>query len=110
MIRTVETIRCSLRFGDGGIPRVVAYPFAKIVIDGDHLSFSGGVFGRQVRELTRSQVVRSERTQRGVRWFADGFDQPWVTASLFPARFLRRLERHGFRVDGPIVPSRWNTI
>jgi hypothetical protein len=107
-------LRCSLRFlRDGGFPEVIGFPFARMDIYEDTLAFSGGrglPFGRPRWTVRRDQILKLERTQHGVRFYADGFDNPWVAASLFPERFLTKLRQHGIVVEGPITPSKWNSI
>ena len=119
MVKRTESshvrLRCSLRFvGDSGSPEVIGFPFARLDICGDTLAFFGGhglPFGRPRWTIRRDQISRLERTQNGVRFYAEGFDSPWVVASLFPHRFLAKLRKHGVVVaEGPIVPSKWNSI
>lgn len=112
--RSRTRLRCSLRYArEGGFPEVIGFPFARLDIDDDSLTFSGGrlvPFGRPHWTVRRDQITKLEPTSRGVRFYADGFSTPWVVASLFPRRFLAKLRRHGIVAEGPVVPSRWNTI
>ena len=119
MVNEVESasgtrLRCSLRFvREGGFPEVVGFPFARLDIHGDALPFSGGgllPFGRPRWTVRRDQVTKLERTQNGVRFYAEGFDNPWVVASLVPKRFLAKLREHGLVVEGQVIPSKWNSI
>lgn len=107
-------LRCSLRFlRDGGFVEVIGFPFARLDIDEDTLAFSGSrglPFGRPLWAVRRDEITRLERTQNGVRFYAEGFDNPWVVASLFPRRFLAKLRQHGIVAEGPVVPSNWNSI
>jgi|SRR5579875_1260003 len=106
-------LRSSLRYVPAsGFPAVVAFPFARIDFYADALVFSaawGVPFGRPKWSVDREKIQRVQRTRRGVRFYADGFKDPWVVASLFPKYFLRRLAEQGIVPDDPIVQSRWNT-
>ena len=96
-----------------GFPEVVGFPFARIDFYADTLVFSVGrgvPFGRPRWSVDRRKILRVEPTQRGVRFYAEGFKEPWVTASLFPRYFLRKLAQEGIIPEGPVVPTRWNTI
>ena len=111
---THARLRCSLRFSrDGGFPEVIGFPFARIDISEDTLAFSSGrrlPFGRRQWTVRRDQITKLERTQHGVRFYADGIQSPWVVASLFPRRFLAKLRAHGIVADGPVVSSKWDSI
>ena len=92
---------------------MIGFPFARLDIHEDTLAFSGGrglPFGRPRWTVRRDQITKLERTQHGVRFYAEGFDNPWVVASLFPRRFLAKLRQHGIVAEGPVVPSKWNSI
>jgi hypothetical protein len=103
-----------LRFRrDGGPPEVIGFPFARLEIQEDSLSFSGArwlPFGRPHWTISRDKITKVERSRNGVRFYADGIPSPWVAGSLFPRRFLEQLRQHGIVVEGPVVPSKWNTI
>lgn len=107
-------LRCSLRFrGRKGRPVVVGYPFARMEIDGNTLTFTTGrmaIFDRASWSVKRNQIKKIQQTQRGVRFFAEGFDDPWVVASLFTATFLSKLREQKIEPRGIIVPSTWDTI
>lgn len=107
-------LRSSLRYmPPSGFPAVVGFPFARIDFRADTLVFSVGrgvPFERPHWSVDKNKIQRIERTQRGVRFYAEGFEHPWVVASLFPRYFLRELAKQGIVPDGPVVPSRWNTI
>lgn len=107
-------LRCSLRFvAEGGFPDVIGFPFARLEIDEDILTFSAGravPFRRPRWTVRRDQITKLERTQHGVRFYAEGFDSPWVVASLFPGRFLAKLSVHGIIAKGPVIPTRWDSI
>ena len=94
------------------LPRGIGFPFARIDIDDDGLAFSGVRLPpfRPRWTVPRDRITALERTQRGVRFCADGFDNPWVVTSLLPRRFLAELRQHGIVAEGPVVPSRWNSI
>ena len=106
-------MRSSLRYSpDGGFPWVIGFPFARLDIAADTLTFSAGLvpFGRPRWTVSRDKVTKIERTQNGVRFYAEGFDNPWVVASLFPNHFLAKLRECGIVPEGPVIPTRWNTI
>ena len=107
-------LRSSLRYSrDGGFPRLIGFPFARLDIDGDTLTFSAGhlvPFGRPQWIVSRDKITKIERTQNGLRFYAEGFDNPWVVASLFPGRFLAKLRECGIVPEGPVTPSKWNSI
>ena len=111
-------VRSSLRYmARSGFPEVIGWPFSRIDIYDDVLVFSVGrgvpfqrALGSPDLRVRRDQIRKVERTQRGVRFYADGFEDPWVTASIFAKYFLRRLAENGIVPEGPIVPSRWDTI
>jgi hypothetical protein len=106
-------LRSSLRYSrDGGLPRVIGFPFARVDIEEDTLTFSAGrlVPGRPQWTVSREKVTKIEQTQNGVRFYAEGFDDPWVTASLFPKRFLAKLRDCGIVPQGPVMPTKWNSI
>ena len=112
-VKSSIRLRCSLRFSRrGGFREVIGFPFARLDIDDDSLAFSGPRLlpFRPRWTVPRDQITTLERTQRGVRFYAQGFDNPWVVASLFPRRFLAKLRQHGIVAQGPVVPSRWNSI
>lgn len=108
-------LRSSLRYAPApeAFPTVVGWPFAWIESSEECLAFGTGMFAPFRRErwrVERDKISRVERTQGGVRFYAEGFPDPWVTASLFPNRFLRRLRELGIESDGPIQPSTWTKI
>lgn len=107
-------LRCSLRYrSDGSFPIVIGFPFARLDIDGDNLRFSAGrlvPFHRPRWQVSRSQITKIEHTQQGVRFYAAGFNDPWSVASIFPRHLLRKLSENGIVVDGPIIPTTWNSI
>ncbi len=97
-------------------PTVIGWPFAWIRFFDEEIEFSGGFlmptfippFSRPSFRVKRSSITKIERTQHGIRIFASGFDDPWVVASLFPKKFIRKLRDNGLDVpDGPIVRSTW---
>ena len=108
------TLRCSLMYAPehGSPPVVVGWPFATMTIAGDRLTFASGrlVPGRRQFQVARSDIRRIEPTQRGIRLYAAGFDDPWVVASLFKSHFLVKLREGGIEPTGPVVPSTWSTI
>jgi hypothetical protein len=107
-------LRSSLRYSpDGGIPRLIGFPFARLDIAADTLTFSAGhlvPFGRPQWTVSRDKIMKIERAQNGVRFYAEGFDNPWVVASPFRSRFLAKLLECGIVPEGPVIPVRWNTI
>jgi hypothetical protein len=106
-------LRSSLRYSWNGVPTVIGFPFARLDIEADTLTFSAGhlvPFDRPHWTVSRDRIKKIERTQMGVRFYAEGFRDPWVVASLFPTRFLARLREYGIVPEGPVIPSRWNTI
>ena len=81
-------------------------------MSGDSMTFGAGClvpFHRASWRVQREKVSRVERTHRGVRFYAEGFADPWVAASLFSDRFLRRLRELGIDPEGPPRPSTWTT-
>jgi hypothetical protein len=114
-------IRSSLRYMPvhGTLPCTIGWPFAWIRFSDEVIEFSAGhivpsfipPFGRPSFRVARSSITKIERTQNGVRIFASGFDDPWVVASLFTKRFLRKLRENGLDIpDEPIIRSKWFTI
>lgn len=107
-------LRTSLRYSrKGGFPTLIGYPFARLDIEDDTLTFSAGhfvPFSRPQWSVRRDAITRIERTQNGVRFYAMGFDNPWVIASFFPGRFLTKLRENGIVAEGPPIPSKWNSI
>lgn len=109
-------IRCSLRYAanPGSGPTLIGWPFAWMEITADSVVFAAGrlvPFGRPRWEMRRVAVTKIERTRGGVRFFAEGFSDPWIAGSLFPRRFFKRLADAGIDIpDGPIVPTGWDTI
>jgi hypothetical protein len=107
-------LRSSLRYSrEGGFPVLIGFPFARLDIEDDTLTFSANRLvpsGRPRWSVRRDKITKIERTQNGLRFYAEGFDNPWVVASLFPSRFLAKLREHGIVAEGPIVPSKWNSI
>ena len=114
-------IRSSLRYVSvhGAPPTTIGWPFACIQFADDVIEFCGGHAvpsfippnGRPSFRVDRGSIRKIERTQSGVRIFASGFDDPWVVASLFPRRFLRKLRENGLDVpDGPVIRSSWNGL
>jgi hypothetical protein len=92
---------------------LIGFPFARLDIAADTLTFSTGhsaLWGGPQWTVSRDKITKIERTQNGVRFYAEGFDNPWVVASLFPKRFLAKLRECGIVPEGPIIPSKWNTI
>ena len=83
-----------------------------MTIADDCLTFASGrlVPGRRQWQVCRSDIQRIEPTQRGIRLYAAGFDDPWVVASLFKRRFLVKLREGGIEPSGPVAPSTWTTI
>ncbi len=107
-------LRCSLRYAkEHGSPSViVGWPFASMTIADDYLTFASGrlVPGRKQWQVSRLDIQRIEPTQRGIRLYAAGFDDPWVVASLLKRRFLAKLREGGIEPIGPVVPSTWTNI
>ncbi len=107
-------VRCSLRFAKehGSPPVIVGWPLATMTIGDDSLTFASGrlVPGRRRWHVRREDLQRIEPTQRGIRLYAAGFDDPWVVASLFTRRFLEKLREGGIEPTGPVIPSTWTTI
>ena len=106
-------LRSSLRYSfDGGFPRLIGFPFARLDIATDTLTFSARhmPFGSPRWTVSRAKITKIERTQNGVRFYAEGFDNPWVVASPFTNRFLTKLRECGIVPEGPVIPVRWNTI
>ena len=111
-------LRVALRYvGLSGFPAVVGWPLARIEIHDEVLVFAvprvlpfRSIAGNPCRTVRRDKIKKIERTQYGVRFYADGFEDPWVIASIFPRRLLRRLAENGVVPSGPIVRSRWGTI
>jgi hypothetical protein len=96
-----------------GFPEVIGFPFARIDFYPDILVFSAGrgvPFGRPHWSVARDKIWKIERTQHGVRFYAEGFKDPWVAGSLFPTHFMKKLIEQGIVPEGPVIPSRWNTI
>jgi hypothetical protein len=110
--RSFTRLRCSLKYSPrGGFPVLIGYPFARLDIYDDRLTFSAGRLLSVPRwTVQRDRITKLERTQRGVRFYAEGFDSPWLVASFFRDSFLDRLREHGIVAEGPIVPSTWTTI
>lgn len=107
-------LRSSLRYSrDGGFPRLIGFPFARLDIAADTLTFSAGYlvpFSRPRWTVSRDKITKIERTQNGLRFYAEGFDNPWVVASLFPNRFLAKLREFGIVPEGPVTPTKWYSI
>ena len=107
-------MRSSLRYAKhrGGPPTVIGWPFARVSIKDGQLVFSSSrlVPGRVSWQVNRSQIQRVEPTEHGVRFYAEGFDGPWIVGSLFPKRLLSKLRKGGVEPSGPVVPTTWNTI
>ena len=76
------------------------------------LLFSSGrlVPGRVSWQFSRSQIQRVEPTKKGVRFYAEVVDGPWIVGSLFPKHLLSRLRKGGIEPSGPVVPTTWNTV
>ncbi|MHB8498907.1 MAG: hypothetical protein ACYDES_13160 [Acidimicrobiales bacterium] len=107
-------LRSSLRYAPahGAFPTVVGWPFAWIEVAAETLTFSTGrlVPGGVRWTVNRSDITRIEATQHGLRFYAAGIPEPWVTASLFPRHFLKRLKGVGIEPNAPMRPTKWNTI
>jgi hypothetical protein len=109
-------IRCSLRYAPnpGSGPTLVGWPFAWMEITADSVTFSAGrlvPFGRPRWEVRKAAITKLERTRGGLRFFAEGFSDPWIAGSLFPERFFKKLADAGIAMpDGPIVPTGWDAI
>lgn len=112
----VMRIRCSLRYVSfhGVWPTLIGWPFAWIRFSDDAIEFSSGrlaqslipPFGRPYFRVDRSSITMIERTQKGVRIFASGLDDPLVVASVFPSQCLRKLRDNGLDIpNGPIIRS-----
>jgi hypothetical protein len=111
-----QRLRCSLRYfpePGGGPPTTVGWPFAWLEVSEGNLTVAAGrlvPFGRPRWTVPVDRITRVEPTQQAVRFFADGFHDPWVIASLFPNRLLATLARFGIHPEGPTKPSTWNTL
>lgn len=108
-------LRCSLRYmSSGGFPMLIGFPFARLDISEDELTFSAGFivpFHRPRWTIKRSQISKLERTQGGgVRFYANGNPSPWVIGSLFPKYFVKKLKNNGIVANGPIIPTTWKSI
>ena len=84
-------MRCSLRSAPapGAFPTLIGWPFAWIEVSDQSLTFSAGrlvQFGRPRWQARRDQMTKTERTANGVRFFAEGFRDPWVDQGRFQAR------------------------
>src|SRR5882757_10029113 len=85
-------LRVALRYmGLSGFPAVVGWPLARLEIHDEVLVFAvprflpfRSITGTPGRTVRRDTIKKIERTQHGVRFYADGFDDPWVIASIFP--------------------------
>ncbi len=110
--RPFTRLRCSLKYSPhGGFPELIGYPFARLDIYDDRLTFSAArLLGVPRWTVQRDQITKLERTQKGVRFYAKGFDSPWLVASFFEDRFLGKLREHGIVAEGPVVRSTWTTI
>jgi hypothetical protein len=108
-------VRSSLRYATapGAFPTVVGWPFAWIEVGPELLTFSSGrlvPFGRVRWSVRRDDITKVERTQNGLRFYAEGFPDPWVVASMLRGHFLRRLADLGIEAQGAVRPSTWKTI
>jgi hypothetical protein len=109
-------MRCAIRYftaPDGGPIAIVGWPFGWLEVTDSQLTVAAGrlvPFGRPRWSVPREGIARVEPTQRGVRFFTDGFRDPWVVGSLFPGRLRRQLAECGIVPEGPVKRTSWNGV